>query len=100
MANKFGLGPLKNDGKMPSLSTIINKSKPYFVDQIGDTLSGDIDMSDHSITNLKYPSHPKDAANKKYVNQSTKILHQKFSVLETNLQNTDKKISELEINSY
>ncbi|ESP04093.1 hypothetical protein LOTGIDRAFT_171065 [Lottia gigantea] len=38
MANKFGLGSLSLETKKPNTTVWINKAKPYFVDQIGDTL--------------------------------------------------------------
>ncbi|ESO88593.1 hypothetical protein LOTGIDRAFT_165376 [Lottia gigantea] len=45
MANKFGLGSLSLETKKPNTTAWINKAKPYFVDQIGDTLQGDLDMN-------------------------------------------------------
>ncbi|ESP03064.1 hypothetical protein LOTGIDRAFT_157025 [Lottia gigantea] len=68
MANKFGLGslPLESKNHMSSTS-FINKAKPFFVDQIGDTLQGDIDMNNFKITNLKFPGNDNDAVNKKYL---------------------------------
>ncbi|ESP05392.1 hypothetical protein LOTGIDRAFT_152242 [Lottia gigantea] len=66
MANKFGLGSLPLESKNPMSSTaFINKAKPFFVDQIGDTLQGDIDMNNFKITNLKFPGNDNDAVNKK-----------------------------------
>ncbi|ESO88000.1 hypothetical protein LOTGIDRAFT_166019 [Lottia gigantea] len=66
MANKFGLGSLPLESKNPMSSTaFINKAKLFFVDQIGDTLQGDIDMNNFKITNLKFPGN--DAVNKKYL---------------------------------
>ncbi|ESP01948.1 hypothetical protein LOTGIDRAFT_157078 [Lottia gigantea] len=41
MANKFGLGSLSLETKKPNTTAWINKAKPYFVDQIGDTLQDD-----------------------------------------------------------
>ncbi|ESP02770.1 hypothetical protein LOTGIDRAFT_156715 [Lottia gigantea] len=68
MANKFGLGsfPLESKNPMSSVA-FINKAKPFFVDQIGDTLQGDIDMNNFKITNLKFPGNYNDAVNKKYL---------------------------------
>ncbi|ESO91277.1 hypothetical protein LOTGIDRAFT_153706 [Lottia gigantea] len=66
MANKFGLGSLPLESKNP-MTTFINKAKPFFVDQIGDTLQGDIDMNNFKITNLKFPGNDNDAVNKKYL---------------------------------
>ncbi|ESO96065.1 hypothetical protein LOTGIDRAFT_160048 [Lottia gigantea] len=66
MANKFGLGSLPLESKNPISSTaFINKAKPFFVDQIGDTLQGD--MNNFKITNLKFPGNDNDAVNKKYL---------------------------------
>ncbi|ESO83719.1 hypothetical protein LOTGIDRAFT_168962 [Lottia gigantea] len=68
MANKFGLGSLPLESKNPmSFTAFINKAKPFFVDQIGDTLQGDIDMNNFKITNLKFPGNDNDAVNKKYL---------------------------------
>ncbi|ESO92231.1 hypothetical protein LOTGIDRAFT_162886 [Lottia gigantea] len=68
MANKFGLGSLPLESKNAMSSTaFINKAKPFFVDQIGDTLQGDIDMNNFKITNLKFPGNDNDAVNKKYL---------------------------------
>ncbi|ESO90227.1 hypothetical protein LOTGIDRAFT_175828 [Lottia gigantea] len=68
MANKFGLGSLPLESKNPMSSTaFINKAKPSFVDQIGDTLQGDIDMNNFKITNLKFPGNDNDSVNKKYL---------------------------------
>ncbi|ESO88563.1 hypothetical protein LOTGIDRAFT_165346 [Lottia gigantea] len=59
---------LKLESKNPMSSTaFINKAKPFFVDQIGDTLQGDIDMNNFKITNLKFPGNDNDAVNKKYL---------------------------------
>ncbi|ESO94398.1 hypothetical protein LOTGIDRAFT_175452 [Lottia gigantea] len=66
MANKFGLGSLPLESKNP-MTAFINKAKPFFVDQIGDTLQGDIDMNNFKITNLKFPGNDNDAVNKKYL---------------------------------
>ncbi|ESP04579.1 hypothetical protein LOTGIDRAFT_170671 [Lottia gigantea] len=66
MTNKFGLGSLPLESKNP-MTTFINKAKPFFVDQIGDTLQGDIDMNNFKITNLKFPGNDNDAVNKKYL---------------------------------
>ncbi|ESP01634.1 hypothetical protein LOTGIDRAFT_172582 [Lottia gigantea] len=57
---------LKLESKNP-MTAFINKAKPFFVDQIGDTLQGDIDMNNFKITNLKFPGNENDAVNKKYL---------------------------------
>ncbi|ESO82847.1 hypothetical protein LOTGIDRAFT_155883 [Lottia gigantea] len=67
MANKFGLGSTPLATKKLNTTAWINKAKPYFVDQIGDTLQGDIDMNNFTITNLKSPENDNDAVHKKYV---------------------------------
>ncbi|ESO85104.1 hypothetical protein LOTGIDRAFT_168130 [Lottia gigantea] len=66
MANKFGLGSLPLESKNP-MTTFINKAKPFFVDQIRDTLQGDIDMNNFKITILRFPGNDNDAVNKKYL---------------------------------
>ncbi|ESO91874.1 hypothetical protein LOTGIDRAFT_163237 [Lottia gigantea] len=55
------------------MTTFINKAKPFFVDQIGDTLQGDIDMNNFKITNLKFSGNDNDAVNKKYLLDQIKI---------------------------
>ncbi|ESP04080.1 hypothetical protein LOTGIDRAFT_176367 [Lottia gigantea] len=67
MANKFGLGSLPLDTKKPHTTTWINKAKPYFVKQIADTLQGDLDMNNFTLTNLKLPENNYDAVHKKYL---------------------------------
>ncbi|ESO98148.1 hypothetical protein LOTGIDRAFT_174324 [Lottia gigantea] len=67
MANKFGLGSLSLETKKPNTTAWINKAKPYFVDQIGDTLQGDLDMNNFKVTNLKSPENDNDTVHKKYL---------------------------------
>ncbi|ESO90773.1 hypothetical protein LOTGIDRAFT_163655 [Lottia gigantea] len=52
----------------------INKAKPYFVDQIGDTLQGDLDMNNFSITNLKSPENDNNAIHKKYLMEQLNLI--------------------------
>ena len=40
-----------------------------YVNESGDTVEGDLSMSRHKITNLKYPENDTDAANKKYADR-------------------------------
>ncbi|ESP02068.1 hypothetical protein LOTGIDRAFT_157209 [Lottia gigantea] len=84
MANKFGLGSLET--KKPNSTTWINKAKPYFVDQIVDTLQGDLDMNNFSITNLKSPENDNDAVHKKY-------LRDQINSIEVNKNHLEDKIS-------
>ncbi|ESO99343.1 hypothetical protein LOTGIDRAFT_158428 [Lottia gigantea] len=86
MANKFGLGSLSLETKKPNTTTWINKAKPYFVDQIGDTLQGDLDMNNFSITNLKSPENDNDAVHKKY-------LREQINSIEVNKNHLEDKIS-------
>ncbi|ESO85557.1 hypothetical protein LOTGIDRAFT_155043 [Lottia gigantea] len=86
MANKFGLGSLSLETKKPNTTTWINKAKPYFVDQIGDTLQGDLDMNNFSITNLKSPENDNDAIHKKY-------LREQINSIEVNKNHLEDKIS-------
>ena len=78
MANKFGLGKRSNNEPKLSLSTIIRKARPVFVDQIGDVLQGDIDMNNFKIVNLKPPVENKDAVTKEYSDQKISILDGKY----------------------
>ncbi|ESO99306.1 hypothetical protein LOTGIDRAFT_158386 [Lottia gigantea] len=86
MANKFGLGSLSLETKKPNTTTWINKAKPYFVDQIGDTLQGDLDMNNFSITNLKSPENDNDAVHKKH-------LREQINSIEVNKNHLEDKIS-------
>ncbi|ESO99911.1 hypothetical protein LOTGIDRAFT_158069 [Lottia gigantea] len=86
MANKFGLGSLPLETKKPNTTAWINKAKPYFVDQIGDTLQGDLDMNNFSITNLKSPENDNDAIHKKY-------LMEQINSIEVNKNHLEDKIS-------
>ncbi|ESP02096.1 hypothetical protein LOTGIDRAFT_157245 [Lottia gigantea] len=67
MANEFGLGSLSLETKKPNITAWINKAKPYFVDLIGDTLQGDLDMNNFKVTNLKSPENYTDAVHKRYL---------------------------------
>ncbi|ESO84688.1 hypothetical protein LOTGIDRAFT_168556 [Lottia gigantea] len=86
MANKFGLGSLSLETKKLNTTAWINKAKPYFVDQIGDTLQGDLDMNNFSITNLKSPENDNDAVHKKY-------LRDQINSIEVNKNHLEDKIS-------
>ncbi|ESO90797.1 hypothetical protein LOTGIDRAFT_163682 [Lottia gigantea] len=74
MANKFGLGSLPLDTKKPITTAWINKAKPYFVKQIEDTLQGDLDMNNFTITNLKLPENDYDAVHKKYLMDQLNLI--------------------------
>ncbi|ESO94745.1 hypothetical protein LOTGIDRAFT_160979 [Lottia gigantea] len=60
--------------------------KPYFVDQIGDTLQGDLDINNFSITNLKSWENDNDAVHKKY-------LRDQINSIEVNKNHLEDKIS-------
>ncbi|ESO99876.1 hypothetical protein LOTGIDRAFT_173478 [Lottia gigantea] len=55
MANKFGLSSLPLETKKHNTTAWINKAKPYFLDQIGDTLQDYIDDTklQQEVTSLK-----------------------------------------------
>ncbi|ESO91809.1 hypothetical protein LOTGIDRAFT_163169 [Lottia gigantea] len=86
MANKFGLGSLSLETKKPNTTAWINKAKPYFVDQIGDTLQGDLDIDNFKVTNLKSPENDNDAVHKKY-------LWEQINLIEVNKNHLEDKIS-------
>ncbi|ESP03451.1 hypothetical protein LOTGIDRAFT_171390 [Lottia gigantea] len=86
MANKFGLGSLSLETKKPNTTAWINKAKPYFVDQIGDTLQGDLDMNNFKVTNFKSPENDNDAVHKKY-------LREQINSIEVNKNHLEDKIS-------
>ncbi|ESP05395.1 hypothetical protein LOTGIDRAFT_152245 [Lottia gigantea] len=81
MANKFGLGSLSLETKKPNTTAWIYKAKPYFVDQVGDTLQGDLDMNNFSITNLKSPENDNDAIHKKYLREQINSIEVKVDSL-------------------
>ncbi|ESO96536.1 hypothetical protein LOTGIDRAFT_159951 [Lottia gigantea] len=76
----------KKETKKPNTTTWINKAKPYFVDQIGDTLQGDLDMNNFKVTNLKSPENDNDAVHKKY-------LRELINSIEVNKNHLEDKIS-------
>ncbi|ESO88071.1 hypothetical protein LOTGIDRAFT_175916 [Lottia gigantea] len=78
MANKFGLGSLSLETKKPNTTAWINKAKPYFVDQIGDTLS----------SNLKSPENDNDAIHKKY-------LIEQLNLIEVNKNHLNERIGDV-----
>ncbi|ESO98099.1 hypothetical protein LOTGIDRAFT_174355 [Lottia gigantea] len=88
MANKFGLGSLSLETKKPNTTAWINKAKPYFLDQIGDTLQGDLDMNNFSITNLKSLENDNDAIHKKY-------LMQQLNLIEVNKDHLKERINDV-----
>ncbi|ESO99741.1 hypothetical protein LOTGIDRAFT_173578, partial [Lottia gigantea] len=87
MANKFGLGSLSLETKKPNTTAWINKAKPYFVDQIGDTLQGDLDMNNFKVTNLKSPENDNDAVHKKYVRDQINSIEVNKNHLEDKISN-------------
>ncbi|ESO81916.1 hypothetical protein LOTGIDRAFT_170460 [Lottia gigantea] len=67
--------------KKPNTTAWISKAKPYFLDQIGDTLQGDLDMNNFSITNLKSPENDNDAIHKKYLREQINSIEVKVDSL-------------------
>ncbi|ESO91903.1 hypothetical protein LOTGIDRAFT_163263 [Lottia gigantea] len=63
--------------KKSNTTAWINKAKPYFVDQIGDTLQGDLDMNNFKVTNLKSPENDNDAVHKKYLREQINSIEVK-----------------------
>ncbi|ESO86878.1 hypothetical protein LOTGIDRAFT_165507 [Lottia gigantea] len=88
MANKFGLGSLSLETTKPNTTAWINKAKPYFLDQIGDILQGDLDMNNFSITNLKSPENDNDAIHKKY-------LMEQLNLIEVNKEHLKERINDV-----
>ncbi|ESO94784.1 hypothetical protein LOTGIDRAFT_161035 [Lottia gigantea] len=72
--------------KKPNTTAWINKAKPYFVDQIGDTLQVDLDMNNFKVTYLKSPENDNDAVHKKY-------LREQINSIEVNKNHLEDKIS-------
>ncbi|ESO90505.1 hypothetical protein LOTGIDRAFT_164090 [Lottia gigantea] len=88
MAYKFGLGSLPLDTKKLNTTAWINKAKPYFVEQIGDTLQGALDMNNFTITNLKLPENDYDAVHKKY-------LMDQLNLIEVNKEHLKERIGDV-----
>ncbi|ESO99334.1 hypothetical protein LOTGIDRAFT_158420 [Lottia gigantea] len=76
----------KKETKKPNSTTWINKAKPYFVDQIGDTLQGDLDMNNFSITNSKSPENDNDAIHKKYLREQIYSIEDKIAKQKLDIQ--------------
>ncbi|ESO85518.1 hypothetical protein LOTGIDRAFT_155005 [Lottia gigantea] len=74
----------KNDKPKPAW---INKAKPYFVDQIGDTLQGDLDMNNFKVTNLKSPENDNDAVHKKFLREQINSIKVNKNHLEDKISN-------------
>ncbi|ESP01330.1 hypothetical protein LOTGIDRAFT_157509 [Lottia gigantea] len=81
MANKFGLGSLSLETKIPNTTAWINKAKPYFVDQIGDTLRGDLDMNNFKVTDIKSPENDNDAVREKYLREQINSIEVKVDTI-------------------
>ncbi|ESO97160.1 hypothetical protein LOTGIDRAFT_174546 [Lottia gigantea] len=90
MANKFGLGSLSLETKKPNTTAWINKTKPYFLDQIGDTLQG---ISEDKLTALE----SKLSDDSEIQKQIVAIQQQLINVVDkTQLQNLSSLISNLD----
>ncbi|ESO87868.1 hypothetical protein LOTGIDRAFT_166169 [Lottia gigantea] len=98
MAHKFGLGSLSLETKKPNTTAWINKAKPYFVDQIGDTLQGDLDMNNFKVTNLKSPENDNDAVHKKYLRDQINSIEVNKNHLKDKISNV-KRFSKRQLNN-
>ncbi|ESP04510.1 hypothetical protein LOTGIDRAFT_170756 [Lottia gigantea] len=78
----------KKETKKPNTTAWINKAKPYFVEQIGDTPQGDLDMNNFTITNLKLPEYDNDAVHKKY-------LMDQLNLIEVNKEHLKERINDV-----
>ncbi|ESO90518.1 hypothetical protein LOTGIDRAFT_164107 [Lottia gigantea] len=72
--------------KKPNTTAWINNVKPYFVDQIGDTLQGDLDTNNFKVTNLKSLENDNHAVHKKY-------LREQINSIEVNKNHLEEKKS-------
>ena len=63
------LGDDNNDENDKSQYLIKPEADVHYVNQSGDSMTGDLNMSSNKITNLKYPENETDAANKKYADR-------------------------------
>ncbi|ESP03453.1 hypothetical protein LOTGIDRAFT_171392 [Lottia gigantea] len=90
--------------KKPNTTAWMNKAKPYFVDQIGDILQGDLDMNNFKVTNLKSPENDNDAAHKKYLREQINSIEniddsgiqQQITTINNLVLKQDKNIDALE----
>ena len=69
-----------------------------YVNETGDTMEGDIDMGRHRLTNLKDPTNPADAANKRYVDNKNKkhfVYNKDMLIMVKPINMASKKITSL-----
>ena len=54
-----------------------------YANETGDTMEGDIDMSRHKLSNLRDPTNPTDATNKRYIDNKNKnhFVHNKDALI-------------------
>ncbi|ESO85032.1 hypothetical protein LOTGIDRAFT_176085 [Lottia gigantea] len=107
MANKFGLGSLSLETKKSNTTAWINKAKPYFLDQIGDTLQVNKEHLRERISDVKR-FFKRQINNKDYIDD-TKLQQEVTSlknfiqqqlanvVDKTQLQTLDDKIAKQKI---
>ena len=70
MANRFGMSMNNvgnNDNVSSQLRELFTKSNREFVNTTGDEMTGDLEMNNNSIKNVKEPIDEKDVVNKQYV---------------------------------
>jgi hypothetical protein len=68
LASPISADDATNKGYVDSINTNINSKLNTFVLKAGDTMSGDINMDDNGIKNLKHPpTNPHDAVTKQWV---------------------------------
>jgi len=71
---------LSSIGKLIGNLTAVSTAQSDYVSKIGDTLSGNLQMSGNTVTGLGVPSDDSDAATKKYVDDKNKWVGDNTSI--------------------
>ncbi|ESO91838.1 hypothetical protein LOTGIDRAFT_163199 [Lottia gigantea] len=99
MANKFGLGSLSLETKKPNTTAWINKAKPYFVDQIGDTLQDENEDTFQQELNA-LETKLNSELQKELTNIKKQIQNIDDSEIKTHIQQQIQNIDDSEIKTY
>ena len=72
---KFGYSAVNKNYVDGEISKITTVDTNQFVLKSGSTMTGDLNMNNHSITNVKKPTRDNDAVNRGYLNQKISESH-------------------------
>ena len=82
----------------------IQTANNLFINSIGDSMSGILDMNSNKVTNIGLCTNENDAANKKYVDKLLYLMENKLSIhsdriynLEVRLEKIQPKVEELSL---